>query len=278
MLVLIRHRTEYVYQEPVWAGVQYLRVTPATDNAQIVRDWRVDAPGKLHPWTDSFGNACNTLVMDRPASVVTIHVEGEVETIGGDGIVPPASAEPPAAVFLRHTSYTEPAPIVRDFANRYRSAFEGSLPGGLNQLMHDVIEAMPYREGTTHVHTTAAEALADGYGVCQDHAHVFITCCRLLGVPARYVGGYLVTGKEGIVEEHGAGHAWAEALVPGQGWLSFDVSNRTAASERHVRVAVALDYSGAGPVRGVRSGGGEEDMRVSIRIESRGTGSGQIQQ
>jgi transglutaminase-like putative cysteine protease len=116
------------------------------------------------------------------------------------------------------------------------------------------------------VHTTAAEALADGAGVCQDHAHVFISACRILGVPARYVGGYLATADK--PEEHAAGHAWACAQVPDLGWVSFDPANAVSASERYVRATLGLDYGDVSPVRGVRQGGGEETLSVAIRLDA----------
>ena len=104
--------------------------------------------------------------------------------------------------------------------------------------------------------------LALGRGVCQDHAHLFLACARALGRPARYVSGYLHTEAE-----HMASHAWTDVWWPGQGWVSIDVTNRQYASERHCRLAVARDYEAASPVRGVRTGGGEESMRVDVLVQ-----------
>jgi transglutaminase-like putative cysteine protease len=104
--------------------------------------------------------------------------------------------------------------------------------------------------------------LEQGTGVCQDHAHIFCAVCRTLGVPARYVSGYLTHGAGH--EAHASSHAWAEAFVDFLGWIGFDPTNRACATDAYVRTAVGLDYAEAGPVRGVRSGGGTETMRVTV--------------
>jgi transglutaminase-like putative cysteine protease len=121
-----------------------------------------------------------------------------------------------------------------------------------------------YRPGTTHVGTTAAEALAGGAGVCQDHAHVFIAGARSLGVPARYVGGYLCLEEN--EEEQQAGHAWVEAYDPARGWVGLDPANGVLPGERYVRTSVGLDYASAAPVRGVRRGKGYETLQVGVQV------------
>jgi transglutaminase-like putative cysteine protease len=98
--------------------------------------------------------------------------------------------------------------------------------------------------------------------VCQDHAHIFVACCRWLGIPARYVSGYLGAGADGRM----ASHAWAEAWLEGQGWRSYDVANRIRPAGKHVRVAIGLDYLDACPVRGFRRGGAGESLDVEVRV------------
>ncbi|NQD94490.1 transglutaminase family protein, partial [Pseudomonas sp. CrR25] len=109
--------------------------------------------------------------------------------------------------------------------------------------------------------TSAAEAFAGRQGVCQDHAHAFLACARSLGIPARYVSGYLYAGNS----EHLASHAWAEAWLDGA-WYSFDVTNCLARPERHLKLAVGLDYLDACPVRGMRRGGGSEQMHAQVEV------------
>jgi transglutaminase-like putative cysteine protease len=122
--------------------------------------------------------------------------------------------------------------------------------------------AIEYQAGTTEVTCTAAEALKLGRGVCQDHAHVFVAGCRLHGLPARYVSGYVHPGDA----PHAASHAWADVYLPDEGWVSIDVTHRRFASDYLCRLAVGRDYVSAGPVRGVRIGGGDETLEVRVNI------------
>jgi transglutaminase-like putative cysteine protease len=130
--------------------------------------------------------------------------------------------------------------------------------------MERVRDRVDYRTGVTDTMTTAAQALASGAGVCQDHAHLFIAAARVLNVPARYVGGYLWTGKDDA--EYEASHAWAEAYIEDIGWVGFDPSNRALPSEAYIRTAIGLDYWSAAPVRGVWRGDGDEALAVKVRV------------
>ncbi len=113
--------------------------------------------------------------------------------------------------------------------------------------------------------TTAAQALQQGEGVCQDQAHVMLAACRASGVAARYVSGYFYApGAPDL-----ASHAWVDVCldIDARRWLSIDITHRCLMDERHVRLAVGPDYAACPPIRGVRSGGGEEAMKVDIAIE-----------
>jgi len=133
---------------------------------------------------------------------------------------------------------------------------------GLHDLACALVDRVPYTRGATDSTTTAAQALHLGGGVCQDHAHLFIAVARQLGIPARYVSGYLLAGGEGEVQTH----AWAEAWVSGR-WSPFDLSNLQREELWHIRLAIGLDYWEASPVRGTRSGGGEESLEVSVHVQ-----------
>jgi len=264
MRIRIRHQTDYAYSAPIRASIQYLRMTPRSGATQAVQEWRVTAPGSLSRWTDHLGNDCHTLVHELPAGIISIVAGGVVETFDTHGVVPFEPGGVPVQAFLRETGYTVLDGRLRDFAGGYRDAAARGRLDALHELMMGVAKEVEYREGETHVHTTAAEAFKDGYGVCQDHAHVFIAACRVLGIPARYVSGFLLSAT---AETHSAGHAWAEAEVPDLGWVSFDAANGSSATEAYVRIAVGADYAAAGPIRGLRRGGGEEDMDVTILVQ-----------
>lgn len=121
---------------------------------------------------------------------------------------------------------------------------EGEI-AALHALMFELHSAVTYETGSTDVNSTASEALERGRGVCQDQAHLFIACCRVLDIPARYVSGYLYaqTDQKGSL----ASHAWAEAYVDELGWVSFDPVNSKSATDAYVRLSVAFDYAGASP-------------------------------
>jgi len=266
MRIKVRHETTYAYSAPLARSTQYLRITPRHGDGQTVTGWRVTAPGKLHEWRDQHENICHTLVVDQPLDRLSVVGEGIVETSDTGGVYPVAPYDLPREIYLRQTDFTRPDTRLKRFAGKFRRALKDDLVAGLHALMLGVREAVDYQENETHVHTTAAEALADGAGVCQDHAHVFISACRILGVPSRYVGGYLATPDD--PEQHAAGHAWACARVPDLGWVSFDPANAKSATERYVRATIGLDYADVSPVRGVRQGGGEETMSVAIQLQA----------
>ena len=265
MRILVRHRTEYRYTQPLLQSVQYVCLTPRSGPSQTVDRWKVACHGAdLTEWPDHYGNVCHTLVSERPMTSMVIEVAGDVRTVDTNGIIPGGTTTLPFEVYLRETAYTHPDRPLAKFAQKFRPAFGKELIAGLHQLMLGVQEAVAYEKNSTTVHTTAAETLAAGRGVCQDHAHLFIAVCRQLGVPARYVSGYLGHGEG--PQQTTASHAWAEALVPDLGWVSFDCANGLSATEAYVRVAVGLDYADAGPVRGVRTGGGVEALDVTVQL------------
>lgn len=272
MRLTIAHETHYRFNEPAQHSIQYLRLTPRDDSSQFVRSWNVSTPGKLRAWTDGFGNFAHVSVQDGRHDEVPVIVHGEVETTDTAGVLPPHDGLPPL-MFLRETRYTRVQGGIEDLAKPFaeRARDEGQI-AALHALMWTLHEQVVYQPGLTHVHSEAAEALEQGSGVCQDHAHLFIACCRVLEIPARYVSGYLYS--EGGQGEGVASHAWAEAYLEDLGWVSFDAANGICATDAYVRLAVALDYEGACPIRGVRRGGGIEEMTVRVKVHQ---GEGQSQ-
>jgi transglutaminase-like putative cysteine protease len=134
----------------------------------------------------------------------------------------------------------------------------------MHVLMNAVRDKVDYAIGVTNAHTSAAEALSDGQGVCQDHAHIFISAARVMGVPARYVNGYFLTDTDEPSEAH---HAWAEAYIEGLGWLGFDPANGICPTDHYVRLACGLDAGSAAPIRGTRRGGTDEVLDVLVEVQ-----------
>lgn len=256
MRLTISHETAYHYEDQVRTSIQYLRLTPSDSDRQHVLSWQLDLPRPVRAQRDPFGNILHVLSLEEPHLDLYISARGLVEIDQTCETEHDAQSPLP---FLRFTRLTEPDEALRAFASqlcrkrRNRSALI-ELMGALNQHM-------AYRPGSTAVDTSAAQAFAAGAGVCQDHTHAFLACVRSLGVPARYVSGYLFDSQN----QEMASHAWAEAWLDGA-WYSFDVTNQLARPERHLKLAVGLDYLDACPVRGMRRGGGFEQMHAKVLV------------
>jgi transglutaminase-like putative cysteine protease len=251
------HTTQYAYDSPVRASTQYLRLTPRDSARQTVVSWRVEAPGTPTHTTDGYGNVLHVLTLDKPVREIRIRVSGTVETRPAyDEGADPVPLSP--LVFTRPTALTRAEGELAAFAERFRRG--AGSPSGLGELSSAILKKMPFTRGGTHAGNSAAEAFALRSGVCQDHTHVFIACCRHLGVPARYVSGYLYSEGAEV-----ASHAWAEAWTVDR-WRSFDVANGRSAGEPHIKLAIGADYLDACPIRGTRVGGGQETMQAIASV------------
>lgn len=257
MRLSIRHDTTYRYEDQVRDSIQYLRLTPQNSSRQQIHSWTLDLPRQVVAQQDPYGNILHVLTLDEPHDAIIIHALGQVE-IDTEQEAEADSQSP--LPYLRTTALTQADAALLAFARQH--AGEQPDRQALIRLMQALAAQMPYTPGATQVDTTAAQAFAGRAGVCQDHTHAFLACARSLGVPARYVSGYLFTEDS----EHLASHAWAEAWLDGA-WYSFDVTNGLARPERHLKLAVGLDYLDACPVRGMRRGGGGEQMHAQVHVE-----------
>ena len=259
MRLAVNHVTYYKYDAPVRSSTQYLRLTPRDSKRQKVLEWRLETPGKPTRTQDGYGNVLHVLTLDIPVLEIAIRALGVVETGALEDGAAPVALSP--LLFTRFTQQTRPDDALARFAEAYRRR-AGSL-SGVRELAAGIHNKMPFKPGDTRVSSSASEAFAIGSGVCQDHAHVFISCCRHLGVPARYVSGYVYSPAHAAA--HVASHAWAEAWVADR-WHSFDVANDCPAGETHLKLAIGADYFDACPIRGVRTGGGTESMTATAFV------------
>jgi transglutaminase-like putative cysteine protease len=265
MRLKVSHTTHYVFGQPVIHGLQRLRLSPKTTQGQKVLDWTMTYDGAVEEVRFEDHNSNHVvLVSVRPGvTEVTVHCEGTVATADNHGVIGQHAGHMPLWAFLAQSSLTRPGPRVRAILGQVDVPRDEPVPL-LHQLSALVREGIDYVPGETSVQTTAEEAATLGVGVCQDHAHVFIGAARSLGIPARYVSGYLMMDDR-IDQE--AGHAWAEAHVAGLGWVGFDVANRISPDERYVRVATGRDYAEAAPVTGLSWGAGETRLAVKLAVE-----------
>ncbi|MCX8004286.1 MAG: transglutaminase family protein [Burkholderiaceae bacterium] len=257
----IRHRTLYRYETPAQYSIQVLRLTPRDEPQQRTLRWTLRTPAPAAAARDAHGNLGHLLTLAQPHAAIDIEAYGEVEVQPlADGRLPERGTLPPLAYAIP-TRLTAADDAIRALAAR---TLRAATPAALLEFAAAVREAIDYLPGATGVGSSAAEALALGRGVCQDHAHVFIAGCRAAGVPARYVSGYVHPGDA----PHAASHAWADAWLEDLGWVSIDVTHGRFASDHLCRLAVGLDYDSACPVRGMRVGGGAESMQARVNIRA----------
>lgn len=268
MQIRVFHKTHYRYAQPARGVIQVLRLMPRAHDGLHVFDWRVevDVNARLRESEDSLGNIIHTLDVSGPISELTVTAEGEVETQDTAGIVRGVRERFPEMFFLRGTPMTQLNGQMAEYVQGVRASGNNGSDtlAFLHALMTVLHRDIVFDTDPTHAATTAQEAFHIRKGVCQDMTHIFCGMARHCGVPARYVSGYFRRADN--IEDQEAGHAWAEAFVPGLGWISFDPANGICATDQHVRVAVGLDYLGAAPVRGSRTGGVQEVMDVSLRV------------
>jgi transglutaminase-like putative cysteine protease len=265
MRLKVKHVTHYTYEAQPSYLVQRLHLKPADFASQRTHSWNITAPGmdKALCYMDGMANWVHLLTSEPEGTGMEIVAEGEIESLDSAGVVRGLAGQVPEVVFLRVTEPTKTNAALDSFA----SQFDRKKPvlETAHALMGQVHEQIAYEVGTSHAHTTAAEAFADKRGVCQDHAHIMIAVARALGVPARYVTGYLVTG---VGASSSASHAWAEIFVPDLGWVGFDAANNQCPTDHYVRVAAGLDAAAVAPVRGTWRGGmGVEELRVEVSVE-----------
>lgn len=263
MRLNIRHHTAYRYEVPATRIVQAMRVWPRSNALQTVERWAVRVGGKLlKPRTeDGFGNAESTFSAEGPIEALEIEVAGTVRTHEAAGVLGFTEEWLPPDYFLVPSSLTVVDDALRDWA---REQPEDAPLSRLHALMLRIRDKVDFRVDETHAETRADEAFEQGSGVCQDHAHIMIAACRVLGVPARYVAGYLWVHDDDLSP---ASHAWCEAFIPDLGWVGFDVANRISPSERYVRVGVGRDARDAAPIRGIRQGGAVESLDVTVQVQ-----------
>ncbi|PVB60901.1 transglutaminase family protein [Labrenzia sp. 011] len=263
MRLTVRHTTRYRYDTPLANAMQQLRLTPEDGPSQKIVEWTIDTPGieRATTYKDAFGNQVHMVSSAEPVQEVKITASGIVDTVETNGILGhELDSGTPPRLFTRITPLTQSNQAIRKLA----AHAEGhDRIAGFHALMHAIRDKVDYRTGVTETSTTATAALAAGEGVCQDHAHIFIAAARSLGVPARYVSGYLLLEEEQASEAH---HAWAEVMIHGLGWTGFDISNAMCPTERYIRLTVGLDSRSAAPIRGIRFGGLEENLRVEVDV------------
>lgn len=269
MRLTVRHATTYTYEPPADRCALRLRLYPPAFDSQRILNWTVSVNGQAVPplLSTATGDRESIWTCLAGAPEIAVVAAGEIETSDTAGVVRGLKETVRPQVFLRTTPLTEADAKITALASEIAA---GKPLDRMHALFNAVADAIAYKPGTTSANTTAAQALKAGKGVCQDHAHVFISAARTMKVPARYVVGYLFALDGKMTETH----AWAEAFVPEIGWVGFDPANRLCPTDRYVRLACGLDAADAAPIRGNVSGASQERLSASVDI---GEAAGQSQ-
>jgi transglutaminase-like putative cysteine protease len=256
MKLMINHQTHYQYSDWAKNSIQYIKMTPQSNLHQQVTGWQISIPGEKQYKKDAFNNIWLTSSQTEPYQQMLIMAQGIVE-INTDNQLGLQDALAPA-VFLQPTTATLCNDEMIAFAEYYLPQKSWS---NFQKLAEALLQYMPYITASTTVTHTAIASFSAQQGVCQDHSHVLIAMAKVMGIPARYVSGYLYVNNQ----SHLASHAWAEVYLEGR-WHMIDVSNQLFSPQSHVYVAVGRDYWDVAPVRGIREKGGAETMYSIVQV------------
>ncbi len=269
MRLSVDHVTRYRFDAPVRGAVQSHRLMPSEYHGQRVLDWQVEVAGGSRGghFRDGAGDRIQGWTIPGPLAEIVVTVQGTVETVDLAGVLRGHRETVVPDAYLRDTPLTAASVALADLA---AAAQEADILSLAHALAGAVTAAIAYVPGATEAQTTAAEALAKGEGVCQDHAHALIACARLRAIPARYVSGYLFAGSDGPPPQ--AAHAWAELHVAGLGWVGFDPANACCPDARYIRIGSGFDAQDAAFIRGVARGAaaaeGGESLEVAVAVRA----------
>lgn len=270
----VHHATTYRYAGEVESSYNEARLTPVTGPRQTVLSASIDVSPRVTPfrYTDAFGTTVHSFDLHQPHDHLTVIGNSHTET----------STPPPIVNQLgwaelhsdrckdRYFEYLQPTRLV-DLNDAMLTEIEQlralSSPFEAAQAIFDLVRGrLVYTSGATAVSTTAADAFEAGRGVCQDFAHISLSLLRALGIPARYVSGYVHNRPDARLGESvvGESHAWVDAWTGD--WWGYDPTGDVAVGERHVVVATGRDYKDVAPLKGVYAGAALDKLEVSVEL------------
>lgn len=282
------HETRVAYQSPVTLSQQYLHMTPRAFACQRIESHEVWVDPLENDGVDGldyFGNKTRQLTITTPHQSLLVHAQSTVGLMHRhdlDGIKGTASWESlrdrlqqgmdPALVDACRYLYASPhvtgSPELEAFARLSYTPGRPQLEAALD-LTQRIFDEFDFDDTATDISTPLEDVLKGRRGVCQDFAQLMIGCLRSLGLPARYVSGYILThppaGQPRLIGAD-ASHAWASVFCPGLGWVDFDPTNRCLVQHDHITLGWGRDFSDVTPMRGVVLGGGEQDLEVRVTV------------
>ncbi|HEV7783102.1 MAG TPA: transglutaminase family protein [Chitinophagaceae bacterium] len=277
----IKHITRYSYPSTVIDSANQVMLFPLDDEAQELKkhDLRITHEPPVEVFTDYFGNKVGIFSIVRPHHELII--ESVIEVIIHEAKLPATTVDA-AVQWAKLEEVREQFPYL-DFLSTEHSEKEAEISAVVLSMLDKslspftiaekissfVYDHFEYRKGITNVETKVDEIWKLKAGVCQDFAHVSLVMLHIIGIPARYVSGYICP-KDHELRGEGATHAWVEAYIPFHGWIGFDPTNNCIASDRHVRLAIGRNFSDCTPVKGTYKGSSEHTLEVSVTIGNEG--------
>jgi len=287
LIYRVRHRTTYNYEDPVSVSHHVVRLTPRNLPGQLCRESYVailPTPPVTSAHFDYFGNTITSFTLDEPHDCLIVEANSDLEVTAADP--PNLSLSPPwesvresvaggysdevlnAYQFVFDSQRVRSSPELADYG---RESFPAERPllEAVLDLTRRIHRDFRFDKKATEVSTPVQTFFEKRRGVCQDFAHLQIGCMRSLGLPARYVSGYLRTmpppGRPRLVGAD-ASHAWCSAWCPGAGWVDFDPTNNCVPSDGHITVAWGRDYSDVSPIHGVLLGGARHTLDTGVDV------------
>jgi transglutaminase-like putative cysteine protease len=263
-----------------------LRLRPRHDDSQSCLSFRITTDPESRPTThvDYFGNYVHEFhILPEHRR---LRVESEAVVLVHPAPTPPNRPVPLAEVQKMHDSliddhydwltesrYCPRLPELLDLGRQATERSDLTVKGFAEAASSLIHERFRYQKGATHVHSSIADCVATGAGVCQDFSHLLIAVLRFSGIPARYVSGYLIpldgndqaAAMERVIGGH-ASHAWVQAFIPETGWIGLDPTTGSLVEGRHIRIAYGRDYGDVPPVRGVYKGHAGQSLSVDVDV------------
>ena len=276
---LINHTTRFRYSAAISESVMELRMQPRSEGAQrcLSFELSLNPKARVAAYRDYLGNLVHHFDVPGRHSQLTVKAAAIVEIMPQtipEALDPQAWRELDAIIgnndyieMMMPSHFARPSDLLDELARELGVERRDDPLRRLREINSALHDAFDYAPQTTSVDSPIDEALRARKGVCQDFAHIMIALVRRLGIPCRYVSGYLFHRLEAQDRSaQDATHAWVEAWLPGVGWLGFDPTNNLLAGERHIRTAIGRDYADVPPTRGIFKGEAESELSVAVQV------------
>ena len=281
MFYSIRHTTQFLYSAPVSESLTEVRMQPRTEALQRCLGFELgtNPRAQISAYRDRLGNVIHHFDVPGQHTTLRITADSKVECLPPTALpdklddsawneLDDATREGDYWDYLAPSSFVVQSDSLSRLARELGAQRRAEPLTLMRELNSGIFSAFDYSPKSTQVDSPIDHALEERQGVCQDFAHIMLALVRPLGIPSRYVSGYLFHGVDtNVRSDEGASHVhWIEAWLPGLGWVGFDPTNNLIVTERHVKAAIGRDYADVPPTRGVFKGGATSELSVAVQV------------